>query len=122
VVAAHLPAEPGAAASRLLLAASASPWPGYVAIDEQATGTRLARLGANAALGELVEPFDAGPTAIWDRGSTLALRLYSGHLASADEAAVLAGANRLAVRNDAGGWELVGFARTDLISPGVYEL
>ena len=109
-------------ATRLLLAASASPWPGHVAIHEETAGTRVARLEANAALGDLVTPLAAGPTAIWDRAMALTVQLYSGHLASADETAVLAGANRVVVQTDAGGWEVIGFAEADLMSPGLYVL
>src|SRR5690606_3658138 len=49
------------------------------------------------------------------------LRLHSGHLADRDAAAVLDGANRLAVRTDAG-WEVIGFAGAELIGPGRYRL
>jgi hypothetical protein len=122
VVAAHLPAEPGAPESRLMLAASSSPWPGHVAIHEETAGTEVVRLNANASVGELLAPLGAGPTAIWDRGNTLAVQLYSGHLAPADEAAVLAGANRIAVETDTGDWEVIGFAEAELLSPGIYEL
>lgn len=122
LAAAHLPAEPGTSASRLLLAASASPWPGQVAIHEETAGARIARLEANAALGELVAPLAAGPMALWDRATTLTVRLYSGHLAPADEIAVLAGANQIVVETDAGDWEVIGFAEAELISPGIYTL
>ncbi|WDR02761.1 hypothetical protein PSQ19_00530 [Devosia algicola] len=35
---------------------------------------------------------------------------------------VLAGGNRLAVETDAGGWEVIGFANAELVSPQTYEL
>src|SRR5690606_7182331 len=63
---AHLPALPGSGTSRLVLAANASPWPGRVIVNGEASGAHVATLRANAALGELVEPLAAGPVALWD--------------------------------------------------------
>jgi hypothetical protein len=123
MAAAHLPADPATSAtSRLLLAASASPWPGYVLVNEEATGANAGRLNHNASLGELTAPLDAGPTATWDRTNALTVKLYSGHLASADYGTVLAGANRVAVETEAGRWEVIGFAAAELLSPGIYRL
>ena len=123
VVAAHLPPDPEApSVSRLLLAASASPWPGHVSITDEATGAQVARLERNAAIGELVVPLAAGPAALWDRANAVTMRLYSGHLAGDNDLAVLAGANRIAVETDAGGWEVIAFAEAALLSPGEYRL
>lgn len=123
MVAAHLPPEPAAPlVSRLMLAASASPWPGHVAVNDAATGARVARLGRNAAMGELTEPLGAGPVALWDQANALTVTLYSGHLAPADDAAVFAGTNRVAVELDTGGWEVIGFAEAALLSPSAYRL
>lgn len=122
LAAAHLPPEPGEAGSRLLLAASASPWPGHVAVHDDMTGARIARLGGRAALGELTAPLAPGPLALWDRANVLAVTLHSGHLAAADPLAVLAGANRIAVETDAGGWEVIGFAEAELAAPSLYHL
>src|SRR6185312_11140152 len=106
----HLPADPGAfGPSRLLFAAGASPWPGNVVVDRDDTGANVATLLSSASLGELLSGFDAGPTALWDDTSVLDVLLYNGHLASADETSVLAGANRLAIVTDTGAWEIVGF-------------
>lgn len=121
LAAAHLPAEPDSSASRLLLAASASPWPGRVTVNDETTGAQVARLGANASLGELTSPLGIGPAATWDRGNAVTVQLYSGHLASADDEVVLAGGNRIAVETDAG-WEVIGFAEATLLSPGIYRL
>ena len=62
------------------------------------------------------------PFGAWDDMSVLRVTLYAGHLASASEAAVRAGSNRIAVQNDAGGWEIVGFAEAELVAPGTYAL
>src|SRR5690606_1150921 len=76
VVAAHLPPDPAApGVSRLLLAASASPWPGHISITDETTGARIARLDRNAAMGELVDPLGPGPAALWDRANAVTVRL-----------------------------------------------
>ena len=122
VVAAHLPALPeDATRSRLALAAYAQPWPGAIGIVD-GNGGSVARLARRAVMGELTAVLAGGPAGIWDRGSTLMVKLYGGHLASLDEVAVLAGANRVAVQTDAGDWEIVGFAQADLIAPATYRL
>jgi hypothetical protein len=123
VVAAHLPNDPASPGqSRLLLAASASPWPGEVTVDDDDTAAQLARLTRKASLGVLAAPIGAGPVAVWDDATILTVTLYSGHLASAGEFAVLAGANRLALQTDSGEWESIGFASAALTAPSTYRL
>jgi len=48
--------------------------------------------------------------------------LYAGHVASADETAILAGTNRIAVEMDGGEWEIIGFANATLTAPSTYTL
>jgi hypothetical protein len=123
VVAAHLPPDPAnPGQTRLMLAASASPWPGEVTVTDEATGSTIARLVRNCAMGELTEPLGAGQMFTWDENATLMLRLFSGHLSSKDDAMVLAGGNRLAIETDSGAWEVVAFAGAELLSPGLYRL
>lgn len=120
LVAAHLAGEAGAA-SQLVIAASSSPWPGRVAVNEELSGAPIALLERSAAIGALVEPLDPGPIAMWDMANAVVVTLLSGHLSSLDYAAVLAGANRIAIETDAG-WEIVGFVVAALESPGTYRL
>ncbi|HEV7276152.1 MAG TPA: glycoside hydrolase/phage tail family protein [Devosiaceae bacterium] len=122
LAAVQLPPVPAAPTeSRLLLAASASPWPGRVTIDHEGSGATIATLTRNAMLGELTAPLGSGQMFTWDSGASIELRLYSGHLAPRDEAAVLAGANRLALETGLG-WEIVGYAGAELLAPGRYRL
>jgi hypothetical protein len=114
------PANPGP--SRLLLAAAASPWPATVEIADDDSGKILATLTGRGSLGVLASPLGPGPVAVWDEATTLAVTLYWGHLASADDAAVLGGTNRLAVETDSGEWEIVGFATATLTAPSTYAL
>jgi hypothetical protein len=122
LVAAQLPPDQAdAAASRLLLAAWANPWPGPIEVMDDATGARVALLSRGATLGELAEPLAPGPVERWD-GQGVEVEFYGGHVASVDGTAALAGANRLALVTDAGGWELIGFSGAELVAPGTYRL
>lgn len=113
------PASPERA--RLGFAAYASPWPGLVDIVDAATGVRLIRLDRPAVMGEVATALLPGAPAVWDRAS-FEVTLYSGHLADEGEEAVLAGANRLAIETDAGGWEIIGFAEAELVAERRYRL
>jgi hypothetical protein len=108
--------------SRLAIGAFADPWPGTISVSDDLTGTGLATLVAAATLGELAAPLAPGGIFIWDEINAVELLLYSGHLASKDDDEVLAGANRIAVRNDAGLWEIIGFANAELVAPQSYRL
>ncbi|WP_193336504.1 baseplate megatron protein TIM-barrel domain-containing protein [Devosia beringensis] len=115
-----LPAEPTRA--RLALAGYAQPWPGALQLVDETTGTSLASLARRGELGVLATPLAAGPRAVWDRGPGVEVTLHEGHLASAEDLAVLAGSNRLAVQTDVGAWEVIGFAAASLVAPGRYRL
>lgn len=108
--------------SRLLVAAHAVPWPGRVSVTDAATGEHVARLGRSAGLGELLAPLLPGTVHAWDEANTVELQLWGGHVAAAEEDAVLAGANRLAVETDSGAWEVIGFAQAELAAPAIYRL
>lgn len=123
LVSAHLPPlpdDPGR--SRLLIAAYARPWPGSVRISEESSGGAVAHLTRPALMGQTIAPLGAGPMAVWDRGNVLEAELSSGHLADVSEQSALAGSNRVAVENDDGLWEVIGFAGAELIAPGRYRL
>jgi hypothetical protein len=123
VAAAHLPPDPATPGqSRLVLAASAQPWPGDVAVTDELSGTSVARLTQNAAMGELLNPLEPGGIYCWDIANDLHISLYSGHLASKDDEVVLAGGNRIAVETDSGDWEVIGFAEAELVALGEYRL
>ncbi|ODT68571.1 MAG: hypothetical protein ABS75_20100 [Pelagibacterium sp. SCN 63-23] len=123
LVTAHLPAPAGDfSRSRLAIAAHATPWPGMVRVNEAATGARLAELTRPAFLGTLLAPLQPGPRATWDRGQGLEVEMLSGHPADVTELATLAGSNRLALENDLGLWEIIGFAGAELLAPNRYRL
>jgi hypothetical protein len=123
IVMAHLPPLPAdATRSRLVAAAYAQPWPGSVQLVDDATGALAVNLPRRGLLGTVAAPMPLSPTGVWDNASAVEVTLLAGHLSSAEPLAVLSGSNRLAVETDAGGWEVIGFAQAELVSPGRYRL
>ncbi len=107
------------------LAVTANPWPGSVAIWRSSDGTGFAIAAVAAApcvIGETLDDLPAGPTARWDRGNQVRVRLYGGALTSMSDARVLEGGNAAALRNADGGWEIFQFANAELVDGNVYRL
>jgi hypothetical protein len=101
-------------------AAFADPWPGRVVIYKD--GTRAAELSAPATIGQTLYDFWSGPLNRFDRINTLYLKLYHGTLLSVSDTALFAGANRLAVQNPSGAWEVLQFGQADLIAINTWRL
>jgi hypothetical protein len=121
--AAHLPPAPeDVSRTRLGLAAFARPWPGEINVTDDGSGMSLARLSRAGTLGELTATLGPGSMFLWDTINAVELVLLAGHLSSHDESEVLAGANRIAIENDDGEWEIVGFAEAELLAPRTYRL
>lgn len=102
----------------------ADPWPGSYALFQTYAGAEnlIASVSAPATIGTLTQDLAVGTQLLWDRENSLELELTSGHLASVEANAALAGANRLAVERDDGTWELLGFATAELIGVRTYRL
>ncbi len=107
------------------LAVTATPWPGSVAVwaADEDQGYALNRMvGARAVVGRTLSPLERGRPGLWDRGPALRVQV-SGPLVSASAAEVLNGANALAIGSGAAqGWEVLQFARAELVGPGIYDL
>lgn len=106
------------------LAVFADPWPGPVAIWRSSDGLSFQRAGAALAppvVGETLDALPKGPTARFDRGSKVRVKLYGGALASVSDAALLNGANAAAVRHG-GAWEILQFGNAELVGERTYEL
>ncbi|MBE7183817.1 MAG: glycoside hydrolase/phage tail family protein [Methylobacterium mesophilicum] len=102
------------------IACRASPWGGAAILDGAKT---VGIVEAPATMGETVAPFGRGPVGVWDNGTVIAIRLYSGTLSSRPDADLLAGnANALCIRNADGDWEVLQFASATLVAPSTYEL
>ena len=101
-----------------LLAAAASPWPGQIDV---VTGGRRLPISEPSQMGHLLAPLKAGPVGRWDRGSQIEVALFNGVLSGLPAGDILAGANRLALKTDKG-WEVMQFARAELVGPRRYRL
>ena len=109
------------------LAVTATPWPGSVAVwvAAEAGGgyRRNVTIPARSVIGVTLGPLAAARPGVWDRGPPLRLRLKGGTLGSASEAALLAGANLIAIGDgSAEGWELIQFREARLVGPGLWEI
>jgi hypothetical protein len=108
------------------VAIAAVPWPGAVAVweGEDDANYRLNRLiGLPATVGVTETPLAAARPGIWDRGPALRVRIVRGALSSASPAAVLAGANAMAIGNGSpDGWEVFQFAEAEPVAPSVWNL
>jgi hypothetical protein len=110
---------------RPMAAVTASPWTGplelFAGVDaESATLRGIAT--APACIGVLTAPLAAGPCGRWDRASVLRAHLPGAALSSATDAALLAGANVFAVRDEEGAWEIVQARDITLVAPDVFEM
>ena len=108
------------------LAATGLPWPGRVAVYSAPGSDGFALetvLDTPATMGLTETPLDAAPAGLYDRGPALRIKLVRGALASATEAALLAGANTAAIGDgSAEGWEVFQFRDASLVAPDTWEL
>lgn len=106
------------------VAAFARPWRRLaVSSSPEAEAYRLRlTLDRPATIGRLVEALGPGPVGRFHPGNAVVVDLIGGALASASRMAVLSGTNRLAVRAQNGGWEVVGFAEAEEVATGRFRL
>ncbi len=108
------------------IAAASRPWPGNVAVyaSPEDAGYRLDTvLASPATLGFTETPLEAGPVGTFDRGGVLRVRLVSGEFSSASEAAILAGANAVAIGSGTDDrWEILQFQDASLVGERTWDL
>ena len=108
------------------LAVTANPWPGAVAVYASDTDEAYALMqvmGERATVGITQSPMIAAGPGVWDNGAALQVRLYSGALESRPEAALLNGANLMAIGSGSGAdWELFQFREAELIGTDTWAL
>lgn len=107
------------------VAAFQLPWPGSVAVlssPEDAGYVLRAVASAPAVMGVTLDPLPPGPLGVIDKATRVRVAVMGGDLASVTRLQVLAGANVAAIKNDAGGWEVIQFETATLVGSGVYEL
>jgi hypothetical protein len=120
-----LPPLPGAETdSRPLVAAAVEPWRALDVHAGASVGSLSvrARVDQPAAVGETLDDLPAGPLHRIDRGGSLTVRLEGATLESRPLAAVLAGANALAVQGASGAWEVIQFLTAEPVSADVWVL
>lgn len=119
-----LPPLPGAEADgRLIAVAAGEPWrPMTIHVGEDAdTLTARGVVGAPATVGQLTQALAPGVLHRWDEANAVVVRLEGAAPASLSDAAVLGGANLLAVETGAG-WEIVQYRQAGLLGDGVWRL
>lgn len=107
------------------VAGIAKPWGQGLAVFRSETDSGFALdtlLTQGARVGELLYDFWSGPTGRWDQVNTCYVTLLAGTLSSAEQSAVLNGANPLLVENVDGEWELLQFTSAELIGERQYAL
>ena len=108
------------------IAATSEPWPGSVAVY-QSSGGQAFRLNSlvngRSVVGVTETDLEPGCAGRFDRGDGVVVTLQSGTLEAVDEAALLAGANTIAIGDgDPDAWELFQFRSAALIGPKRYRL
>ncbi len=118
------PLEGAEADTRPLAAIAADPWRGFdlSAGPSDPALTVRASAGDPAAIGQTLSALLPGPLHRFDRATRLTVAMEGAALSSAGEAAVLNGANALAVLAANGEWEVIQYLNAALVSPGVYAL
>jgi len=109
------------------VAVAAEPWPGPVAVYRAPADADYQLdqvIEAPATLGLTLDPLPPAAPGRWDKGPPLRVRLATGGpLASADAAAIFAGANAFAIGDGSpGGWEIFQGQDVKLVAPDTYTI
>lgn len=114
----------GEAGDFAMAAVTAEPWrpvslsvsPETENYDLRATATKPARTG------KLTAALAAGPTAVVDHANAILVDLAHGGLQSVSRAALLNGANRVAIRAESGEWEIAAFETAEEVAANRWRL
>jgi hypothetical protein len=106
------------------VAISADPW-ARTAVYSSADGEgyvleTVVERGATVGVTETDLP--ASAPGVWDRGPPLRIRLFGGSLASVTDLGLLNGANALAIGDGSGEWEVLQFARAEIVGPETWAV
>jgi hypothetical protein len=63
-----------------------------------------------------------GPVARWDHAASVEVGIAGGALASVSDVEALAGKTTLAIQGEDGAWEILAFARAELVAANVWRL
>jgi hypothetical protein len=120
-----LPVTTGSPVVMQVIAAFADPWPSSLTVWRSADGTSydpVLTLDAPARIGRLVSDLPAGHLWVWDESCTLTIELQGGVLTSPGDLNCLGASPALAVEGADGTWEVIGFARAELVGPKQWRL
>ena len=109
----------------LLAAVHGRPWSAPVELAVSTDGVVFEPRGQcdqPAIMGELLAGLVPGPVGYWDEAGSLEVCVYGGRLESRAPRDVFSGKNRLAVEQADGEWELLDFARAELVAERCYRL
>lgn len=108
------------------IAVTGTPWPGTVAVYQSLSEddfTLNTIVAARSSIGFTTSPLTRMKTGLIDRGTPLEVKMIQGTLASTTDAALLNGANLVAIGDGSpDNWELMQFRDAELIAPGRYLL
>ena len=120
-----LPLTTGSPVVMQVIAAFADPWPSSLTVWRSADGSSydpVLTLEAPARMGRLVSDCPAGPLWVWDEACVLTIELQGGVLTSPGDLNALGGSPALAIEGADGTWEVIGFARAELVGPKQWRL
>ena len=103
----------------------ADPWVGPMSLWK-ANGSGnfeyVASSSQPSRVGVTLSTLSAGPVSRLDLVNTLTVQVVGGALSSVSDVQMFSGSNRLAVADSAGQWEILGFAKAELVASGTYVL
>ena len=108
------------------LAVTSAHWSGPAAVFEALPDQpflSVRQIDRRAAIGVTQTPLSRAAPGRWDRGAPLLVRMLGAGLQSASPAAVLAGANAMAIGSGAQGpWEVFQFATAEMVGKDLWSL
>ncbi|MCA3588699.1 MAG: glycoside hydrolase/phage tail family protein, partial [Methylocystis sp.] len=107
------------------LAVSADPWPGAYTVWRSVDGASfepVQRVSTRATIGLTATVLPPGPLWRLDAGGSVEVTLANGALQSVSTAAMLGGANMIAIELAGQGWEILGFTTADLLAQNRWRL
>ena len=109
-----------------LLAVTANPWPGPVALwsaDEDAGYAVNTVIESQSVIGQTLTPLMASRPGLIDRGGALRIRLVSGSMSSVSFLAMMNGQNAVAIGDGTkDNWEILQFMNAILVDSDTYEI
>ena len=120
-----MPVTTGSPVVMQVIAAFADPWPSSLTVWRSADGASydpVLTLDAPARIGRLISDFPAGHLWVWDESCTLTIELQGGVLSSPGDLNGLGASPALAIEGADGTWEVIGFARAELVGPKQWRL